>query len=511
MNTYALAFVCAVVCSLVLTPLARELAIRKKWLDDPRRSNRTIHRQIIPRTGGLAIILSFFAPLTGLFFLQSGVGKSFLADQEKVIGLFAGGLGIAVVGLLDDLAGLGARRKFLLQILIALFAYFLGFRIDQISIPFEGALNMGIFGILITVGWIVGVVNALNLIDGLDGLAGGIAFFACLANFCVGLIHSNVIICLLSAAMAGALLGFLRYNFNPATIFMGDTGSMFLGYLLAVSSIWANMKANTVVSLFIPLVALGLPIMDTLFAMFRRWYRGMPIFAPDRGHLHHRLLDRGIHHAKAALILYGFSVAFMLIAIIISFGNNLHTGIALVALAVLGIVLLNLMGGAHLKNIWKRRRVPAFCRHSELLRVYVFKFCQALERAPDTATLKSVLLELIQAGELVSIQLRKKDGIIIWSLENPHHDAALKKTTVSVDYPVAVHDHPVFEVSSIVHGREQSLHTADELLRFSWCSELNVVSPQADILLQLLVDVLSRQFHRLASGPVVPATSVAPA
>jgi UDP-GlcNAc:undecaprenyl-phosphate GlcNAc-1-phosphate transferase len=284
------ALVLALIVAAAVTPLVRTFARRAGVVDEP--GGRRVHTKVIPRLGGIAVVLGFFAPLIALAFTQSDVAGMFFEDPLRALGLAGGGLLVAALGAWDDIRGVRAWHKLAVQLIAALIAWGCGFRMENLTLPFVGELDLGVFGLPITLLWIAAVVNAMNLIDGLDGLAGGIAFFACLTNFVVAALNGNPLVMLLAAALGGAILGFLLYNFNPATIFMGDSGSMFLGFILATTSmIGSSIQGSTTVAILVPLISLGVPIMDTLFAMVRRIMERRPIFSPDRGHIHHRLLD----------------------------------------------------------------------------------------------------------------------------------------------------------------------------------------------------------------------------
>jgi UDP-GlcNAc:undecaprenyl-phosphate/decaprenyl-phosphate GlcNAc-1-phosphate transferase len=331
-----IAFAAATVTGVVLTPVIRDLAYRWGFLDHAL-STRKIHEKPIPRLGGVAIVIAFFVPLLGLLFVNSEIGTRFYSDPVKAFGLIAGGLGIALVGIIDDIRGMRARHKLLGQLVVAGLVYACGYRIDVIANPFGPAIPLGMLALPFTLLWITGVINALNLIDGLDGLAGGVAFVAVATTFALAAMNAEPLMLLFTAALAGATLAFLFYNFNPASIFMGDTGSMFLGFVLATTAIGSNMKASTTaVSLLVPIVALGIPIGDTLLSMARRWMRGVPVFQADRGHIHHRLLDRGLTQRQAVLVIYAFSAFLSLGAIALAF---VSASAAAVVLAVLGGVL----------------------------------------------------------------------------------------------------------------------------------------------------------------------------
>src|SRR5450432_188609 len=321
MRSAAVAFILSIVCGTILTPLVRRFAHRIGALDHAY-SSRKIHARPIPRLGGVAIVLAFFAPLVGLLFVHAGVNEMFLAEREKVIGLFVGGIAIALLGVYDVLRGAGPGRKFTVQFAVAGLMYALGYRIEALANPFGPELQLGVASLPFTLFWIVGVINAMNLIDGLDGLAGGVALVAVLTTFLISLQRGHPLMVLLSGSLAGAILGFLFYNFNPATIFMGDTGSMFLGFVLATSAIQTNQKSSTAVAVLIPGIALGLPIIDTLLAMGRRALRGRPMFQADKEHIHHRLLAIGLSHRQAVLFLYGLCVVFGALALMLTYATS---------------------------------------------------------------------------------------------------------------------------------------------------------------------------------------------
>ncbi|MCA9581655.1 MAG: undecaprenyl/decaprenyl-phosphate alpha-N-acetylglucosaminyl 1-phosphate transferase, partial [Myxococcales bacterium] len=285
MRSSLIGFAVALVLAGVLTPVVRRIAIHYGAVDSP--GERRVNVRKIPRLGGLAVFVAFFLPLGTLFALDSQVASVLFSNPLRAVGLLAGAAIVTTLGAWDDLRGVRAWHKLGIQTVAAIVAFACDFRIDAIALPGLGNLQMGIFALPVTVLWIVAIINALNLIDGLDGLAGGVAFFVCVTNFVVASLHGSSLVMLTAACLAGALLGFLWYNFNPASIFMGDSGSMFLGFILAtMSMLGASVKSSTTVAMLVPLVALGLPIMDTLLAMVRRWLERRPIFSPDKGHIH---------------------------------------------------------------------------------------------------------------------------------------------------------------------------------------------------------------------------------
>lgn len=294
MPNYIWAFMIALVIALIVTPAIVSLAIKAGAMDDP--DARKVHTAPIPRLGGIAIYAAFMAAVF------------FTVDMtNEMIGLLLGGTVIAIVGIVDDFKSLPAKVKLFGQIIAASVLVLFDVRIDFISGPYGDLIYLEYLAIPVTLFWVVGLTNTVNLIDGLDGLAAGVSTIAAITILLVALQQGFVLIAVLTAALAGSALGFLQYNFNPAKIFMGDTGSMFLGFMLAGISVIGAVKSAATVALFVPIFALGLPILDTMFAIIRRYIGGNPIFKPDRGHLHHRLLDLGFTQRQAVLLMYVIS------------------------------------------------------------------------------------------------------------------------------------------------------------------------------------------------------------
>ncbi len=310
MTMYSWAFFAALVVSLVLTPAVILLAEKTGAMDAP--NARKVHTKPIPRIGGLAIYAGFMAAV--IF-----VAVKFGLDGESLketIGLIVSGSLIVALGLLDDYKNLPAKIKLLGQICAAaVLVVGFGVRIDFVTDPFGGYLYLEWFAIPATMFWLVGLTNTVNLIDGLDGLAAGVAAIASFTILLIALEQNFVLVAVLTAALAGSAVGFLKYNFHPAEIFMGDTGSMFLGFMLAGISVTGAVKSVAAIALVVPIFALGLPILDTTFAIVRRVRGGVPIFKPDKGHLHHRLLSVGFTQRQAVLLMYVISALFGLSAI----------------------------------------------------------------------------------------------------------------------------------------------------------------------------------------------------
>lgn len=308
-----------------LVPLVKLLAVRLGAVDKP--NARKVHATTTPRMGGLAIYAAFWI----VIFLV-------LPIERMLIGFFIGATFLIFVGIVDDITDMPAKLKLLGQIIAAGMVTYSGARIDFVT-GFFGTSQMDLRWLAapVTVIWIVGVINAVNLIDGLDGLAAGISGIAATTMGIVSIQHNDWTTALLCFTLLGTCLGFLLYNFNPASIFMGDTGSMFLGYVLAVLSVMGASKGITFVSVFTPILILGIPLFDTLFAILRRMLNNKPIFEADKAHLHHCLLKRGFSHRNTVLLIYAVSIALSVCALII---NRLTTEQGFLVLVLASTVIL---------------------------------------------------------------------------------------------------------------------------------------------------------------------------
>ncbi|GBC97540.1 putative undecaprenyl-phosphate N-acetylglucosaminyl 1-phosphate transferase [bacterium HR17] len=312
MIAIAFAFLISAIVGLVFTPLSIRWAWR--WGVLARPSARKVHREPIPCWGGVAIVAGVIS--------GAGIGWLFLPElPAETLGLAAGLFVIVAVGSLDDRYSLPAKVKLAGQIVAALLPLAFGVRIKFLNNPVgDGYLFLAEWQAwLLTLLWIVGLINAINLIDGLDGLAAGVSFFAALTLTFLAAVQGLTPVAVAFAAVAGACIGFLPYNFHPARVFMGDTGAMALGYLFATLSVLGAVKSIAALSvLFMTGIMLAYPISDTAFAIFRRWLSRRPIFSADREHLHHRLLDSGFDQRQAVLVLYALTLIFCLLAILLT-------------------------------------------------------------------------------------------------------------------------------------------------------------------------------------------------
>lgn len=319
------ALLSAFVLSCLASPLAIRLAFKIGAVDRP--EERKVHTHTMPRVGGTAIFLSFLVCLL-LILKVSG----------PFTGLVYGACLIFLVGLLDDIFRLSAWVKLLGQIAAAAVAVHFGVAMHFVASPFNGALDLGFLSIPLTLLWIVGVSNAINLIDGLDGLAAGVSAIAAAAMGIIALIKGQPEFAVVAFTLVAAIAGFLPFNFYPAKTFMGDSGSNFLGFTLGCLAIIGMTKSATLISLLVPVVILAIPILDTFSAIIRRMYNKEPIFLPDRDHLHHRLMALGMSHRRSVLIIYGVSAFFSAVAVLIVFIGSPKANVIL-ALLLLLVVL----------------------------------------------------------------------------------------------------------------------------------------------------------------------------
>jgi UDP-GlcNAc:undecaprenyl-phosphate GlcNAc-1-phosphate transferase len=351
---YLVIFGISLFFSFLLTWCVRNLAMGRGWVAPPIQE-RDLHETPLPRLGGVPILLSFLigiavALLAGLHFPALAVGSSI----RTLLTILVPGTLIFLLGIYDDIHSVGPYTKFAVQAVAAIMLFAGGLRILDLPVLFGARHLAWPIGLPITVLWVIGITNAFNLIDGLDGLAAGSALFSTLVVFVVAIFNGSSLVSLLTIALAGAILGFLRFNFNPATIFLGDCGSMFIGFMLSALALVGSEKAPTVIAVAIPVVSFGLPILETTLSVLRRLIGGRPVFAADREHIHHKLLQRGMSPRQVVIVLYAVSALFALLSLLLLWPTGSTLGLVLVVLGT-GIWF----GVQHLGYLefWEIRRV----------------------------------------------------------------------------------------------------------------------------------------------------------
>lgn len=352
MKTYAVVYLFSMLLSVIITPIVIRLGRKFALLDAT--GIRKVHNRPVPRIGGVVIVLSALVLILAALFLNNGVGLAFRNVRLQVIALLATSIVMFITGLLDDIIGLRARTKLLVQILAAVVLCSCGIQISSFALGDWYTVEFGLLSWPITIFWIVGITNAVNLIDGLDGLAAGISAIAC-GVIAVLAIHSGqVVMSVIMLAFLGSLTGFLFFNFNPAKIFMGDCGSLFLGFMLAGASVACAGKSATIVGLGLPILALGVPIFDTFFSMLRRVLERRSLFAPDRSHIHHRLMDIGLGQRHVVIFIYMVTLIAVGFGMFMMITRNTTTIVLFACLLLLLALVFRIVGSVRLRETLAR-------------------------------------------------------------------------------------------------------------------------------------------------------------
>ena len=327
-RTYLVMLVVSAAGSYFFTPLAKALAARWGAVDLP--NARKIHKTPMPRLGGVAVFLGFCLPWAGMYLVDNIVTSYFREYEKLFAALVAGSTAMLGLGIYDDCRGADASKKFVIQSAVAVLLYLAGFRIQEVTNPFGGGdIRLGWLGLPITVLWIVGVTNSINLLDGIDGLVSGVTFLIAMSLAVINALHGNVLLALLTVCLAGACIGFLPHNHFPARIFLGDSGSLTIGMVLACVGVISLFQSGTTTGkaspvISVPLILFGLPLFDTARVMVMRAARGVSMFTPDKNHVHHRLLALGLSQKHAAWVLYFVTAGLCAVGVLISRLDTSH-------------------------------------------------------------------------------------------------------------------------------------------------------------------------------------------
>jgi UDP-GlcNAc:undecaprenyl-phosphate GlcNAc-1-phosphate transferase len=393
-SAYLFFFLISVSLALLFTRLVRNYAVERGWVVTPQ-LDRHVHKTSVPRVGGVAIFASFMVVVGLASLLPKWMGLG-LFPTRTLLSIFASGTIIFALGLYDDLYLVGPYLKFGVQALAAFILYSGGVGVHRIDLFSPDHVLRVSLGLPLTVVWILLITNAFNLIDGLDGLAAGSACFSTLVLFVTSLFVPNATVTLLAIVLAGVTLGFLRFNFYPASIFMGDSGSMFIGFMLAALALAGSEKAPTMLAVAIPVIAFGFPIMDVALAVSRRLVSGKHLFAGDRDHIHHKLLDRGLSQRAAVLVLYAVTAGFALLSLVV-----LHDAAMLALVLMIIFIGLSLgvpyLGYAELSEVQGFVRRTAERRRSMSHNVQLRRAVQAMNSCTDVNVLGKILKDALQA------------------------------------------------------------------------------------------------------------------
>jgi UDP-GlcNAc:undecaprenyl-phosphate GlcNAc-1-phosphate transferase len=348
MKTYLCVYLGSAFLALMITPAIIWLAHKIKAVDSP--GPRKVHSRPTPRIGGLSIILSTIGLVLPVLFLQNTIGDAFRDIQLHIVVLLSTGTFIFLVGLIDDIKGLRARIKLFAELAAAIAVCVVGIRITSVAVADWLTVNFGWFSWPLTILWIVGITNAVNLSDGLDGLAAGISAVASGVIAILAIWSGQVVMAVLMLALLGSLTGFLFFNFNPARVFLGDCGSLFLGFTIATSSVMCSTKSHALVGLALPFLALGVPIFDTLFSMLRRFLERRSLFAPDRSHFHHRLCDLGFKQHHVVVTIYAVTLLMVGLGLFMMVTRNVNSLILFLCILLLLLLVFRVAGSVRLRE-----------------------------------------------------------------------------------------------------------------------------------------------------------------
>lgn len=405
-------FAFSLVVSFIATRQVRDVAMRRGWVSLPL-EGRHVHNTPLPRLGGVAIFLAFSLSLSlwlvlALLFprLLSGIAA------HTLLRIYIPACLIFCVGIYDDLHGVSPYVKFTTQAIAATMLFAGGMRISDLPVLFGLHAIPWFVGLPLTILWVAAITNAFNLIDGLDGLAAGSGLFSTLVFFVVALVSHSWLGALMSVALAGAILGFLRFNFNPATIFLGDSGSLFIGFVLSALALAGAQKAPTLVAVAIPVVSFGLPILETLLSILRRLISGRPIFTADREHIHHKLLQMGFSHRQVVMVLYAVSALFALLSLFLLWptGSTLGLVLAVVGTGIwLGVQHLNYLEFGEIRRVAQRTMEQ---RQIVINNLAVRRAIQDLKTAADLAQVRNILVTAFENNDFDGFELQITPSVV---------------------------------------------------------------------------------------------------
>ncbi len=350
MKTYLFVYLGSACLAVVTTPIIIMLSRRLSIVTIP--GVRHVHERPTSHVGGIAIFLSMISLTIPVLFLSNVIGDAFRNILPQFIVLMSAACFIFILGLVDDVKdkGLRARTKFLAQMMAAVVVCAVGIRIEAVAVSDWLRLDFGWFSWPLTLFWIIGITNAVNLSDGLDGLAAGVSAVACGVIAVFAVYSGQVVMAILMLALLGSLSGFLFFNFSPAKIFMGDCGSMFLGFTIASSSVLCSAKSSALVGLALPMLALGIPIFDTLFSMLRRFLERRSIFSADRRHFHHRLIDLGLRQRHVVITIYVLTLLFAGLGMFMMVARDINSLVIFLCILLLVILVFYVVGSVRLKE-----------------------------------------------------------------------------------------------------------------------------------------------------------------
>ena len=402
----------ALLLSFILTRYVRNIAVSHRWVSVPL-SERHLHNQAVPRLGGVAIFLAFLLSFILALLLQEllpSLYSSLGISSKAIFTILGPAFLVFLLGVYDDLHPVGPYVKFGVQAAAACMLFSGGLEIINLPVFFGPRHFPWFVSLPLTVLWVVAITNSFNLIDGLDGLAAGSALFSTMVVFVVALVGHSSLLSLITVALAGALCGFLRYNFNPATIFLGDSGSLFIGFMLSALALEGAQKAPTIIAVAIPLVSFGLPILETALSVMRRFISGRPVFTADREHIHHKLLQMGFTQRQAVITLYAVSAVFALLSLFLLMPTGSTLGLVLAVLGLgiwLGVQRLNYLEFGELRRLAQRTMDQ---RQIFVNNLSIRRACEELKRSDDYQQIARILVTAFNSNDFEAFELRLRDA-----------------------------------------------------------------------------------------------------
>jgi UDP-GlcNAc:undecaprenyl-phosphate GlcNAc-1-phosphate transferase len=488
-------FAFSLALSFVATREVRDIATRRGWVSRPR-DGRHVHETPLPRLGGVAIFLAFSLSLIlwvvlTLIFPRFSIGVGVV--PATLLRIYVPACLIFCLGIYDDLVGAGPYLKFAVQAIAAVLLFAGGMRVLDIPLIFPHTLPWFV-GLPLTVLWVVAVTNAFNLIDGLDGLAAGSALFSTMVFFIVALVNHSWLCSLMSVTLAGAILGFLRFNFNPATIFLGDSGSLFIGFMLSALALAGAEKAPTFVAVAIPVVSFGLPILETSLSIVRRLISGRPIFTADREHIHHKLLQMGLSHRQVVIVLYAVSAVFAMLSLFLLWptGSTLGLVLAVVGTGVWwGVQHLNYLEFGEIRRVAQRTIEQ---RQIVINNLSVRRAIEELKVAGNFDQVRSILIAAFEGNDFDAFELHGTPA-------NENHAADPKQRVRWSKYPhmIAISTEPSWKLTlDLVTTSNQR------------CGSLVVYRNYGNRDLQLDVNLLTSQFPAALADALDRSAAILP-
>jgi UDP-GlcNAc:undecaprenyl-phosphate/decaprenyl-phosphate GlcNAc-1-phosphate transferase len=397
----------------LLTPLVRNFARDRGWVDRPD-GRRKLHLTPVPRLGGVAVFAAFSLTCGSLILLQRGGYIAADISASAYLHLLIACAAVVAVGVVDDVYDIRPAGKLLVQAMAGFYLYLNGYQITGLSNPLTGeSVDPGMFSAPLTLIWFVGMSNAFNLIDGLDGLAAGVGLFSTSSLFIACVINERWEIAIIAAALGGALLGFLRYNFNPASVFLGDSGALFLGFALAAIAVRGSMKSSAAIAVAAPLMALAVPILDASIAVFRRLVRGDDVFRADGDHIHHRLLRMGLTPSRVVGVMYAVAAAFGALSLLTMTARGQVMGMVIIASSVVTWVGIHQLGYAEFGEIQRTLRYGVGNQRRTMgNNVYLASLVQRFAEAADTEQLRATLAEAVARLQFQRVEVVFEEGAV---------------------------------------------------------------------------------------------------